>query len=386
MDHKNGHGNIIYLLTFISFLLGILQFVFSGILDQVAASIGVSVSVAGQLITSFSLGSAIGTPIVVLLTAKVNKKAVSLSALIAVWVSVMITIFAKNFSMMLLARIILGVGFGVYTVSAYSIIAEISETGRLARSMANLAIGASAALIIGVPAARLIADDYDWRVIFIGIGVLMLLVILILAKTLPRTDGEKPIPLREQLIQLKHPKILIAFCVTIFMFISYASVNTYIAPFMLEVLSMSSKGISIVLVLLGIVSLVGAKSGGHLSDIFSPRKMLSIGMLAQTICLLLILVLPMSQWVTVPLLLLWALSAWVSGPLLNVNLVTVAPSAASILLSLNSSFVQLGFAIGAITGGIAVDTMGVSSIVIVGAIGVIIATGLGVYSFRTSTV
>jgi MFS transporter, DHA1 family, putative efflux transporter len=54
----------IYMLTLISFFVGTSQFVISGILDQVASSVGVSVSAAGQLIAVFALANAIGTPAV----------------------------------------------------------------------------------------------------------------------------------------------------------------------------------------------------------------------------------------------------------------------------------------------------------------------------------
>ncbi|GIM46180.1 hypothetical protein DNHGIG_17290 [Collibacillus ludicampi] len=43
----------IYMLTLISFLVGTSQFVIVGILDKVAASVDVSVSAAGQLISVF---------------------------------------------------------------------------------------------------------------------------------------------------------------------------------------------------------------------------------------------------------------------------------------------------------------------------------------------
>ena len=56
------------MLTLISFLAGTSQFVISGILDEVAASVGVSLSAAGQLITVFALATAIGTPLVMLVT------------------------------------------------------------------------------------------------------------------------------------------------------------------------------------------------------------------------------------------------------------------------------------------------------------------------------
>ena len=44
-----------------------------GILDQIAVSLGISVARAGQLITVFALGNAIGTPIIIAATAKLNQ-------------------------------------------------------------------------------------------------------------------------------------------------------------------------------------------------------------------------------------------------------------------------------------------------------------------------
>jgi DHA1 family putative efflux transporter-like MFS transporter len=57
------------MLTLISFLVGTSQFVIVGILDKVAASVDVSVSAAGQLISVFALANAIGTPVVMVATA-----------------------------------------------------------------------------------------------------------------------------------------------------------------------------------------------------------------------------------------------------------------------------------------------------------------------------
>ncbi|MDQ0877653.1 putative MFS family arabinose efflux permease [Paenibacillus sp. V4I3] len=71
----------IYMLTLISFLVGMSQFVISGILDEVANSVGVSLSAAGQLITVFALATAIGTPVVMVTTAKMGRRKQLLLAL-----------------------------------------------------------------------------------------------------------------------------------------------------------------------------------------------------------------------------------------------------------------------------------------------------------------
>ena len=55
----------IYMLTAISFFVGTSQFVIVGVLDKVAASLGVSLGTAGQLVTAFALANAVGAPLLI---------------------------------------------------------------------------------------------------------------------------------------------------------------------------------------------------------------------------------------------------------------------------------------------------------------------------------
>ncbi len=384
MDCKKSNMKLIYLLMFVSFLLATLQFVFSGILDQVAASIGISVSLAGQLVTFFALGSAVGTPIIMIMAAQLDRKKLSIMALTAILVSTVMTSAANGFAILLAARIILGIGYGVYMVSAYSIIVNASEKGRMARSMAYLAMGSSTALVIGVPASRAISSVFNWRTIFMGIAGLLFIMLVILSKTLPQAHGEDAVPMREQIKQLRNPKILSAFGATFFMFISYAAVNTYTAPYLSQVLNIPGNRISVILILFGLASLGGAILGGHVSDRFSPGKILLIGMFLQTFTLILAAVIPKASPAVIVVLLIWALAEWTCGPILNVNIVTVAPTAAGIMISLNATFIQLGFAAGAALGGITVEIISIESIIWLGAIAVAIAAVLGMHSFKES--
>ncbi|MDF9759161.1 putative MFS family arabinose efflux permease [Peribacillus simplex] len=63
----------IYMLAIISFLVGTSEFIISGILDKIADSLGVTLAAAGQLITILSLVYAIGTPILMALTASLDR-------------------------------------------------------------------------------------------------------------------------------------------------------------------------------------------------------------------------------------------------------------------------------------------------------------------------
>lgn len=81
-----------------------------GILDKVAASVGVSVSTAGQLITAFSLAYAIGTPIIMVATAKMDQCKQLLLALAILLIGIVSTLALPGFGFLMASRVVLGVG------------------------------------------------------------------------------------------------------------------------------------------------------------------------------------------------------------------------------------------------------------------------------------
>ncbi|MCF2939999.1 MFS transporter [Paenibacillus alkaliterrae] len=381
MDRTKNNTLKIYLFVFISFLLGTLQFVFVGILDKVAASVGVSVSAAGQLMTSFALASAIGTPIIMMATAKMDRRKLLLLSLAVIILSTISTVALPGFGFMIASRIALGIGFGVYGVCAFSIVEKLAPEGRKASALSNLAMGFSAALVIGIPIARLITAAYDWKVIFWGIGLLSLIAFFAVARAIPATQGEALISLGRQLALLKKPKIVIALGVTFLMFISYSVINTYITPLLTSLMPTIEQQISVILFGLGVASLIGSKLGGFLADHIGAARTLVCGMAVQAIALVLISIIPGSVIVTIPLLMIWAIAAWTAGPTLNFNLISIAPEASGIMLSLNNTFVQLGFAAGASIGGIIVGSSSLTAISWIGAASVALAACFAAFSF-----
>ncbi len=71
----------VYVLVLITFLVGTSNYVISGILDRIAGALGTSVAAAGQLITVYSLAYAVGTPILMALTAKMDRRKLLLYSL-----------------------------------------------------------------------------------------------------------------------------------------------------------------------------------------------------------------------------------------------------------------------------------------------------------------
>ncbi|WP_206771408.1 MFS transporter [Clostridium arbusti] len=175
-------------------------------------------------------------------------------------------------------------------------------------------------------------------------------------------EGEAPVSLNKRLAFLKKPKIAITLGVTFFMFIGYSVINTYITPFLTDLMPGIGQEMSVILLALGIASLIGSKLGGLLADRIGTVRTLVGGMAIQVIALVLLSLVHRSVIVTITLLILWMIAVWTFGPTQNFNLVSLAPESSGIMLSLNSSFVQLGFAAGAGIGGITVGALSIMAI------------------------
>lgn len=156
----------IYMLALVSFLVGTTQFCIVGMLDQIADSAGVPVAAAGQLITVFALANAIGTPVVMIATSGMNQRRQLLMALMIILLGIALTLLFTGFAYLMVSRAVLGLGTGVFIVTAYSLASRLAAPGRQGSAMSTVAMGFSSSLVFGVPIGRIIAGAYDWKTIF----------------------------------------------------------------------------------------------------------------------------------------------------------------------------------------------------------------------------
>ncbi|WHY89864.1 MFS transporter [Neobacillus cucumis] len=371
----------IYLLALITFMVSTSEYVIAGILDKVAASNHVSVSAAGQLISVFAIANAVGSPLVVMATTKLNQRKLLILSLVLMVLGCVMTFTLPGFGFLIVSRIILALGSGVFAIAAKTAASKLAPPEKQAGAIGTVILGFSAAIIIGVPIGRVVALLYDWKLIFVGIGVLSLLAIFVIIRTIPGTIKGSTVPLGRQLAYLKNPKILMGLGVTFFWQLGYGVMYSYIAPYLLSITAMSGREVSGALFAFGIATLIGSKFGGFMTDKIGNPKTLVGGLVVHCLALVLLSTIARSTFVAIPLLMLWSFSAWSSGPGMQYNLVWLAPEASGIMLSLYGSFIQLGIATAAGIGGIAVKSTSVLSVSWIGAASVAIAAIIAAVSF-----
>ncbi|KXZ21769.1 MFS transporter [Bacillus nakamurai] len=363
----------VYILAIISFLVGTSEYVISGVLDRIADSLGITLAAAGQLITIFSFVYAIGTPVMMALTARLDRKKLIMYALGVFIFGNLCSFILPGYGLFVAARVIMAIGAGMVVVTALNIAAKIAPPGKQASSLAMVIMGFTAALIIGVPIGRVVSEAFGWRSVFGGIAALGIIAIIILFFTLPQTKGDKPVPLVQQFSLLKKRKVAVGLAITFFWLGGYSVAYTYLSPYLLNVSHISSRMLSTLLFIFGVASLIGSKLGGFSADRWGARVTLTGGMALHTLMLILLSLVTHSVPGVAALLTVWSFAAWSSGPAQQYHLATMEPESSGVLLGLNQSMMQLAMAAGAGIGGIAVTQLSLASVTWIGAGGMMIA-------------
>ncbi|MFF2908473.1 MFS transporter [Paenibacillus sp. NPDC057934] len=371
---------IIYLLALGATVVGTAESIITGILDMVATDINVSIGLAGQLVAMYSIAYAVGTPILIALTSKVDRKKLLFIALLIFIIGNVIAVLSLNFIILMISRAILGVSAGVFAVVSLGIAAQIAPPEKRGSAIGTILMGTSLALVVGLPLGTLIGEYMGWRWIFAILGIITIIPIIAIVKAIPKMSGQETIPLSKQLAILKDFKVISGLLASLFFITGYSVVSTYIAPLLRENAGLNSNTISLVLLGMGLMAVVGARVGGYGADKWGIAPTLIVSLLIHVIALFFLPFAAVTFVGAMFILALWMLGAWTTAPAQQFYLVTMAPKSTEIILSLNSSAFHLGVALGAALGGVVVERLTLSSIGWVGGLVVILATVFAVVS------
>jgi DHA1 family inner membrane transport protein len=172
----------LFSLTAGAFAIGMTEFVIMGILPNVADDLHVSISQAGQLITSYALGVAIGGPILAIATHKLPQKMLLCLLMMLFILGNGIAVIAPDYAVVMVARLITALAHGTFFGVGSVIAANLVRADKRAAAVSIMMSGLTIANIIGVPLGTFIGQHLGWRASFGAIvimGILSLIGILI---------------------------------------------------------------------------------------------------------------------------------------------------------------------------------------------------------------
>ena len=363
---KNKKINLTMMIVFIfmNFVLSMSSTLFNGILDKMVIDLNVSLSKVGYLTSFYAFGAGIGVPIFLIIF---NKKETSLLLKIMLALNIIVTLFsimAPTFELLLITRFFMGLAGNCYSVLATLMIASLSPKEKVGKNLALLIAGAAVALMVGVPLTRELVALYSWKFVFLGLIFIMLLSLAYFIFYLPKGTHQKEVNLKLELQFLKERKVLLVLISSIVTFIGYGAFYTYLTPYIIYQFSYFEGYTSIFLMVIGLSSFIGNLIGGFFCDRFGFYKSL-VGSSFLQICLSFIIFMTNTFFVIqLVMICLWMVNGWFIGLQINTAITIVTQNKSSLMISLNSSGIQLGQALGTSIAAMIITKTNISFVVL----------------------
>jgi DHA1 family putative efflux transporter-like MFS transporter len=348
----------IYLLTIGAFLAVTAELILIGITDLVARDLQVPLAFIGYLVTAYALAFAIGTPIVITLTARLERKKVMLTAFFFFIAANLMSAWSSDFAVLMLARALLGLSGGTFTVVAMGAVSKLVPPEKVGSAIGTIMMGLSGSLVFGVPLGIVLSDWFNWQFAFGATAILGILIWLGIMYMIPDIPGGEHLPLRQQLSVFTDKKIVSAFLITLLVNAGSQTVYTFLTPLLQTTTQMNIWMISITMFVLGVFSMIGSRAGGLGADRFGAAKTVYFSLMIHAITLLFLPVFMASIVTSVLVLSVWMCFNWMASPAMQAYFVQQAPENPDLALSLNTSVTQLGIALGAALGGWVVNSTG----------------------------
>lgn len=345
------------------------EFLPASVLPDLSRGLGISEGMAGLAVAATAVAGAVTAPSIALVLPRTDRRRVLTLLLLIATASNIVVAIAPDFALLLTARVLLGIALAGYWSFAFPAGVR-AMPGRDHVVSTALAFGVSVATVVGVPVASLVSGALGWRTTFAAAAVLCALAALSLVLTLPSVPahpsaGSAMLGRAVRTPRLVLGSVLVALSV-LGNFVAYPYIRVAVA-------GIAPNAAGWLLLCWGLGAMLGNLLAGRMAGrlrmlVASAPLLLAVGLVltatAQSLPLLVVAVV------------IWGVAFNALPVATQLWMARAEPELAESALSLQVMAFQLAITIGAVIGGVLLDSYGVSTALIVGAV-VAIAASVG---------
>jgi DHA1 family inner membrane transport protein len=366
---------LLYLFSAINLVIGSSAFVLASIVEPLARDLGVSVAAAGQATTAYAVGTALLAPMLLLATGRWPRKRVLLLALGLFTLGNALSALSNHLALLLLARMLMGAG-AVFVAVAAGIAVALVAPARRGQALSLVFLGMSLSYVVGVPVGSWLGLKFGWATPVWGACGLSALAFVAVALRVPRDIQAPGASFAGLGALLARGDVLSGLGVTLLYFGAIFCVFSYIGPVLRSLAPLSDGQLSLTLMMFGLSGVAGTLLGGWATDRFGAQRTLrtQLGLFLVTMCLV-----PLTQGhyeLMLAAFMCWGVCGFGMMAPQQSRLVAIDLLRSPVLLSLNSSMMYFGMALGAALGGALLPAVGFDRLAWVGAPLALAALGL----------
>jgi DHA1 family inner membrane transport protein len=323
----------------------------TAMLGELSAGLDVSIRSAGLLITFGAIVLCIGSPLTAWLTSRIERHRLLTATLAVLALSNAASAFAPDYASLLVIRLIMLAVGALYTPQAAGTAALIVPAEKRGSTIAYVFLGWSLAAAVGLPLITFIASRYGWRAAYGGIGIAGCVSCLLLAWRLPGGLIGVPVDLKTWTDLGRNPMIGLLLLVTTLQMSGQFVVLTFMGPLLTKLTLASPDAVGLVFAFYGVFGFIGIVIATRIVDSWGPYK--------TSLLFTSLMLMGLAGWALTagiyPLMAgsvaIWGLGFASTNSMQQVRLVAAAPALASASVSLNTSVLYIGQAVGSAIGG-----------------------------------
>lgn len=353
----------------------------SGLLPQISRDLGVEESAVGSLTAAYAAIIVFtALPLSRFLAGRVPRKTLLIGTVLAFALSNVLLAMSPTLGIAVAARLLGGIAHGMLWSTMAPYIARIVPAHSVGKAMAVVFSGNSIGLAVGAPIGTLMGTVLTWRASFVvlaGVGVLLAFLAFWLLPAAHDPRSHRAPSIRAA---LKLPGVIAVAIAWPLLLLAHFAIFTYIAPFLLSSgLPEAFTGISLSVV--GASGLVGIWIAGLTADSHPRRSVITaVGLL-----LLVFALMPFLGTTAVgvfALMAVWGAAFGAQGIYNQAAILRTGGEHKDAANGITVVTIQLGIALGAGYGAVALTTMGAQWIPLAAALPTAIALAIMIISRR----
>jgi len=351
----------IFILALAGFLVVTTEFLIVGLLPALSRDLGISISMAGQLVTLFAFTVMLFGPPLTAWLSHLDRKALFIAVLLVFALSNALAAVATNIWVLALARFIPALALPVFWGTASETAAELAGPGKAGQAVAKVYLGISAALLFGIPLGTIAANSIGWRSAFWILAALSLAIALALWRLMPAVARARRVDFRSQARLFREPFFLANVALSILVFTAMFTAYTYLADILERIAGVAPANVGWWLMGFGAIGLIGNWLGGKAVD-RAPLRATAI--FAGLLALGMALCVPAAgnPVLFCAVLALWGIAYTGLFPICQVRVMKAATHSQALAGTTNVSAANAGIGIGAMLGGVVIPWLGLEMV------------------------
>lgn len=242
------------------------EFMPASLLTPMAADLHATEGQTGQAISISGLFAVVASLVITTLAGHLDRKRVLLAMTALLLASLVLIAVAPNFTVLMVARALLGLSVGGFWSLATAVIMRLVPPGDVPRALALMYTGQALAAALAAPVGSYLGGIVGWRGVFWGLVPIVALNLVWQFVALP------PLPARERqspanfLALLRRPHFARGLVAVMFIWGSAFSMFTYLRPFLEQVTGADLTRLSLLFLVLGLAGFPGTWIAGRLVD------------------------------------------------------------------------------------------------------------------------